>query len=83
MVRVPHFDHTGTMELPSAHLDRRRHIHAALAARLAALSDDEFAVLLAETNAWRANGNGNQGHDYGTHLTSAQRWALIEYLKTL
>jgi hypothetical protein len=30
-----------------------------------------------------ANGNGNQGHDYGTHLTSAQRWALIEYLKTL
>jgi hypothetical protein len=29
------------------------------------------------------NGNGNQGHDYGTNLTSAQRWALIEYLKTL
>jgi hypothetical protein len=30
-----------------------------------------------------AVGDGNGGHDYGTHLTSAQRWALIEYLKTL
>jgi hypothetical protein len=30
-----------------------------------------------------AVGDGNGGHDYGTHLTTAQRWALIEYLKTL
>jgi mono/diheme cytochrome c family protein len=30
-----------------------------------------------------ANGNGNRGHDYGTNLTDDQRWAIIEYLKTL
>jgi mono/diheme cytochrome c family protein len=28
------------------------------------------------------NGNGNAGHAWGTTLTPAQRWALIEYLKT-
>jgi len=27
-------------------------------------------------------GNGNTGHAYGTLLTDADRWALIEYLKT-
>jgi hypothetical protein len=27
-------------------------------------------------------GNGNAGHDYGTSLSEAERWALIEYLKT-
>jgi hypothetical protein len=30
-----------------------------------------------------ANGNGNQGHEYGTKLTEGQRWAIVEYLKTL
>jgi mono/diheme cytochrome c family protein len=30
-----------------------------------------------------ANGNGNGGHAYGTTLTDEQRWAIIEYLKTL
>jgi hypothetical protein len=30
-----------------------------------------------------ANGNGNGGHVYGTTLTPDQRWAIIEYLKTL
>jgi hypothetical protein len=30
-----------------------------------------------------AQGNGNGGHDYGTHLSTAQRLALIEYLKSL
>ena len=30
-----------------------------------------------------ANGNGNGGHEYGTALPEADRWALIEYLKTL
>jgi hypothetical protein len=30
-----------------------------------------------------ANGNGNQGHDFGTGLSEADRRALIEYLKTL
>jgi RoxA-like, cytochrome c-like len=30
-----------------------------------------------------ANGNGNGGHEYGTALSEEQRWAIIEYLKTL
>jgi hypothetical protein len=30
-----------------------------------------------------ANGNGNAGHAYGTDLSEADRWALIEYLKKL
>jgi hypothetical protein len=30
-----------------------------------------------------ANGNGNLGHDYGTGLSDTDRWAIIEYLKTL
>jgi hypothetical protein len=29
------------------------------------------------------NGNGNAGHVYGTDLSEAERWALIEYLKKL
>jgi hypothetical protein len=28
-------------------------------------------------------GNGNQGHLYGTNLTDADKWSLIEYLKTI
>jgi hypothetical protein len=28
-------------------------------------------------------GNSNAGHNYGTSLTPADRWALLEYLKTL
>jgi processive rubber oxygenase RoxA-like protein len=30
-----------------------------------------------------SNGNGNGGHEYGAKLTEEQRWAIIEYLKTL
>ncbi len=30
-----------------------------------------------------ANGNSNSGHDFGTTLTEDERWAIIEYLKTL
>ena len=30
-----------------------------------------------------ANGNGNAGHDFGTKLSDDDRWALLEYLKTL
>lgn len=30
-----------------------------------------------------APGNGNQGHNYGTALKDAEKWDLIEYLKTL
>jgi len=29
------------------------------------------------------NGNGNGGHEFGTTLTVDDRWAIIEYLKTL
>jgi hypothetical protein len=29
------------------------------------------------------NGNGNGGHEYGTGLRPDERWAIIEYLKTL
>lgn len=28
-------------------------------------------------------GNSNKGHDYGTNLTDAEKWDLIEYLKSL
>ena len=30
-----------------------------------------------------ANGNGNAGHEYGTDLSESDRWAIVEYLKTL
>jgi hypothetical protein len=30
-----------------------------------------------------ANGNGNGGHEYGTDLREDERWAIIEYLKSL
>ena len=35
------------------------------------------------TDPKNANGNGNGGHEYGTGLTPDERWAIIEYLKTL
>ena len=28
-------------------------------------------------------GNSNAGHEYGGGLTDAERWALVEYLKSL
>jgi hypothetical protein len=40
----------------------------------------------AEDGFWydtRLQGNGNSGHLYGTDLSDAEKWALIEYLKTL
>ena len=35
------------------------------------------------TDPNNANGNGNSGHEYGSDLTPHERWAIIEYLKTL
>jgi hypothetical protein len=35
------------------------------------------------TDPDNANGNGNGGHEYGTDLSEAERWAIIEYLKGL
>ena len=29
------------------------------------------------------DGNSNAGHDFGTGLSDAERWDLVEYLKTL
>jgi hypothetical protein len=48
------------MGFASAHLDDRRRAYDELAARLAALSDDHLAALLAETGSWRTNIHGNQ-----------------------
>jgi hypothetical protein len=31
----------------------------------------------------RVTGNSNKGHEYGTTLPDEDRWALVEYLKTL
>ena len=31
----------------------------------------------------RLKGNGNRGHLYGTNLSSEEKWALIEYVKTV
>jgi hypothetical protein len=35
------------------------------------------------TDPNNTNGNGNGGHEYGTSLTEDERWAIVEYLKTL
>jgi hypothetical protein len=40
--------------------------------------DGAFAV-----DPINANGNGNGGHEYGAALSADDRWAIIEYLKTL
>jgi hypothetical protein len=34
-----------------------------------------------ETDPLNSNGNGNGGHEYGSNLAVAERWAIIEYLK--
>ncbi len=34
-------------------------------------------------NAAIDSGNSNAGHDFGTHLSDDDKWALIEYLKQL
>jgi hypothetical protein len=36
-----------------------------------------------DTDPNNKNGNGNGGHVYGTDLSDDDRWALVEYLKTL
>ncbi len=41
----------------------------------------EFRVL--DSNGHIQPGNSNLGHDYGEDLTNDQKWALIEYMKTL
>ena len=43
------------------------------------VSDGEVPFLL-DTSL---TGNSNAGHEYGTGLADADRWALLEYLKTL
>lgn len=41
----------------------------------------EFKVLNAQGTI--QPGNSNLGHDYGTQLNDEQKWALVEYMKTL
>jgi len=49
----------------------------------AASADNSFAFVAVDDRGPVA-GNGNGGHDYGNAaLTDAERWALIEYMKTL
>jgi hypothetical protein len=48
------------MGAAGARLDRRRRTHDLLASRLAALTDDELAELLAKTPGWRTHLHGNQ-----------------------
>ena len=43
------------------------------------VSDGEVPWVLDTT----VKGNSNQGHELGTTLTDDERWALVEYLKTL
>jgi hypothetical protein len=42
--------------------------------------DDGSAPFVVDTGV---PGNSNRGHEYGTSLPDADRWALVEYLKTL
>jgi hypothetical protein len=44
-------------------------------------SPSKNAVFVADLA--NANGNGNGGHEYGTDLSEADRWAIIEYMKTM
>jgi hypothetical protein len=41
-----------------------------------------FSNATFQTDPSNTNGNGNNGHNYGTSLSEDDRWALIEYLKT-
>lgn len=43
------------------------------------VSDGELPFVVDTTLA----GNGKDGHEYGTQLSDDERWALVEYLKTL
>jgi hypothetical protein len=46
-----------------------------------------FVTKAAEPNSFAFDtavpGNHNTGHEYGTKLSDQERWALVEYLKTL
>jgi mono/diheme cytochrome c family protein len=41
----------------------------------------ENGIFVTDPN--NSNGNGNGGHEFGTGLSEAERWAIIEYLKGL
>ena len=42
-----------------------------------------FLFRTRDANGAEIVGNSNRGHDYGVDMTSADRWALVEYLKGL
>ena len=42
---------------------------------------NEFKVLKSDGTVMPGNGNG--GHIYGTEISDEEKWALVEYMKTL
>lgn len=48
-----------------------------------ATDQSPFANGTFTTDPANANGNGNLGHDYGKGLSDDERWAIVEYLKSL
>lgn len=59
-------------------LDARRLGFLSVDQELEAAGEDLARLELFDT---RADGNSNQGHPFGTALSDAEKWALIEYLK--
>jgi hypothetical protein len=50
---------------------------------VATKTEDGFQFRVRDQNGQPIFGNYNSGHQYGTQLSDEDRWALVEYLKTL
>jgi hypothetical protein len=46
-------------------------------------AENTFEFRVADERGNEILGNSNAGHDYGTDLSEFDRWALVEYMKTL
>jgi len=46
-------------------------------------AENAFEFRVVDDRGHEILGNSNAGHDYGTDLPDADRWSLVEYLKTL
>lgn len=70
--------------LPPSQRSRRFHVgnHAYDPQRLGFVSNVEIENVTTSFDT-SLPGNDNSGHEYGTSLADADRWALVEYLKTL
>jgi mono/diheme cytochrome c family protein len=49
----------------------------------AAIGTKALGLLFLRRKVATDNGNGSGGNEFGTQLTEDERWAIIEYLKTL